>query len=440
MKLRQRLSAWNAGMFGFGEERARGRSCMMISAVFEHMISSLSTGVFYTSFLMINGIDLVNIGIIAFVPYIANCFSIFSPSILERFKKRKGVLAAARIAVHTLNLLGITVLPNFVHDPGARVAWFVVLVFLSNIINGLFSSGYSVWQVNFIPENVRADFFSIRIFVQSLVGNIFALCSSILADALIGSAYEQTVIIAFRYLAYGLGLLDVLILSLPKEYPYAQTTAKPRLRDIVVKPFRHKKFVLTVGIVFIYTFCNNVPAGSLNYYLLNNIGIAYTFIYFISVLYPLFLAFGLPLWKRLIGRVGWFKTFAISELTLFPTYVMYAFVTRNNYLWLWFALRLMQHLFGIGAGVSNANMLYINLPKEDQTNYSAFHTLATNIAAFLGMMAGTGFIAAFPDLALPFAGMEFTNVQVLLLVQAFGALLVPLAIFKFLPKLTPDEA
>lgn len=439
MKIRQKISAWNGGMFGFKEERARGRSCMMISAVFEHMIANLSTGVFYTSFLMINGIDIVNIGIITFVPYIANCFSIFSPSILERFKKRKGVLAAARIAVHTLNLLGITVLPNFVHDPSARVAWFVVLVFLSNIINGLFSSGYSVWQVNFIPENIRADFFSIRMFTQSLVGNVFAMCSSLVADALIGSPYEQTIIIGFRYLAYAIGLLDVFILSLPKEYPYAQTTHKPRLKDIIVKPFRHKKFVLTIGIVFIYTFCNNVPAGALNYYLLNNIGIAYTFIYFISVLYPLFLAFGLPVWKRLIGRVGWFKTFAISELTLFPTYVMYAFVTKNNYLWLWFALRLMQHFFGIGAGVSNANMLYINLPREDQTNYSAFHTLATNIAAFLGMMAGTGFIAAFPNLALPFAGIEFTNVQVLLLVQALGSLLVPLFIFRFLPQLTPDE-
>jgi Na+/melibiose symporter-like transporter len=102
-------------------------------------------------------------------------------------------------------------------------------------------------------------------------------------------------------------------------------------------------------ILFTYTFCNNVPAGALNYHLLNNIGINYTFIYFISVLYPLFLAFGLPIWKRVLGRAGWFKTFAISELTLFPTYVMYSFVTKGNYLWLWFTLRLMQHFFGIGA-------------------------------------------------------------------------------------------
>ena len=100
----------------------------------------------------------------------------------------------------------------------------------------------------------------------------------------------------------------------------------------------------------------------------------------------------------------------------------------------------MQHFFGIGAGFTNANMVYINLPKEDQTNYVAFHTLGTNIASFLGMMAGTGFIAAFPDISLQLFGMEFMNIQMLLWVQALGALVVPLAIFRLLPVITPDEA
>ena len=97
MKLSQRFRAWNAGMFGFKEERARGRTCMMISAIFEHMIANLSTGVFYTSFLMINGIDIVNIGIITFVPYIANCFSIFSPTCSQRPVLKRAYTTAARV-------------------------------------------------------------------------------------------------------------------------------------------------------------------------------------------------------------------------------------------------------------------------------------------------------------------------------------------------------
>ena len=74
-------------MFNFRDELAKGRSCMLLSAILASVINWLTTGLFYTSFLMANGIDIVKIGIISFVPFIANCFSIFSPSILERFPK-----------------------------------------------------------------------------------------------------------------------------------------------------------------------------------------------------------------------------------------------------------------------------------------------------------------------------------------------------------------
>ena len=67
-------------LFNFHDEQAKGRSCMLLSSVIASVISWLTTGLFYTSFLMANGIDIVKIGIITFVPFIANCFSIFSPS------------------------------------------------------------------------------------------------------------------------------------------------------------------------------------------------------------------------------------------------------------------------------------------------------------------------------------------------------------------------
>ena len=436
----KRRERHSSGLFGFKDEGALGRTCMLVSATMEYTISWLSSGLFYTSFLMINGIDIVNIGIITFVPYIASCFSVFSPSILERFQRRKAVLAVARGAVYALNILGITVLPNFVHDPSSRVVWFVVIVFAANIINGLFRSGYSVWHVNFIPEKVRANYFSVKMLVQSFIGCGTALVSSIIADALAGSAYEETIILIFRYAAFLMGMLDVFFLCLPKEYPYARTAAAPRLHDIIVKPFGQKKFLMTMGIVFVYTFCANVPASALNYYLLNDVGVEYTFVYTINMFYPFFLLAFLPLWKRILGRLGWFRTFAWTELALLPTNLLYSFIASANYFWLMPTVRLTQHFFGVGHNMANENMVFINLPKADQTNYVSFHTLVTNIAAFLGMMAGTGFVAAFPDLNLTIGSFAFTNVQVLLWVQVLGELLLPLFVFRKLPQLNPDEA
>ena len=54
------------------------------------------------------------------------------------------------------------------------------------------------------------------------------------------------------------------------------------------------------------------------------------------------------------------------------------------------------------------------------------------------MMAGTSFIAAYPDLVISIFGLEFTSMQMLLWVEAFGQLLVPLMVLKLLKQLTPD--
>jgi len=426
-------------LFNFREELAKGRSCMIISAVTVSVINWLTTGLFYTSFLMTNGIDIVNIGILTFVPYIANCFSIFSPSILERFQKRKWLLAGSRAIYYSLNILAITVLPYFVSDPTLKMVLFVLLVFSANIINALFSSGYSVWQVKFIPDKVRADYFSMNQLLTAFIGCGMALLSGTVADALSGSAYENTIIIIFRLAAYALGILDVLILSLPKEYPYSRSKELPRLRHIVTKPFTHKKFAITMAIVFVWTFCANIPQSTLNYYLINNVGVSYTFIYIINFFYPFFLLVFLPLWNKFLRAKGWFTTFAIGAMMLCPTSLMYSCVTAANYTWLLPTLRLIQHFIGVGCNVAYANMAFINLPEKDQTNYIAFHTLVVNIGGFLGMMLGTSFVAAYPDIVVTVLGLEFTNVQMLFWLEALGEISVGIAVLLLAPVITPDH-
>ena len=56
------------------------------------------------------------------------------------------------------------------------------------------------------------------------------------------------------------------------------------------------------------------------------------------------------------------------------------------------------------------------------------------------MMAGTTFVARFPDLVLHIGGLAFKNVQMLLWVEAFGQLVVPAAVLTLLPVITPNAA
>ncbi len=429
-----------AVLFNFHDEKAFGRSVMLASSTIGNVISWLTGSLFYTSFLMMNGIDLVNIGIISFVPYIANCFSIFCPSILERFPRRKWILAAGRAGYYVLNLLAITVMPMLVHDQSAKIIWFVILTFSANIVSALFVGGYSVWHLKFIPNEIRAEYFATNSMVANFIGCGAALASGLIADALAASPYKDTIVILFRYIAFALGMLEVWAFTRPVEYPYEKSSNKPRLKDIITKPFSHRKFILTMLIVFLWTFFANVPAGALNYYLIENVGVQYTFIYVINMCYPFFLLFLMPFWNRLLKKWGWFKTFAFTAIAHFPTTLMYSCVTAETYLWMLPTLRLIQHFLGVGMNTAYSNLTFINMPSTDQTNYISFHTVSSNGSAFLGMLCGTTFINSFPDIMMMIGGMEFVNVQMLLWVQAFGQLAVPLLLLAILPRIQPDAA
>lgn len=415
-------------LFNLKDDLAKGRTSMVLSASFVSMITWLSTGLFYTSFLTSNDINVVEIGILAFVPYIAKCFSVFSPSILERFKKRKLVLALSRFIYYTLNLFAVTVLPYFVSDPQMKISFFIVIEFAANIIYSMFSDGYSVWHLNFIPDSVRVDYFSANTLITAFLGCGTSLAASVVADVLTGSPYEETIIVILRLIAYALGILDVIILSAPKEFPYKQATA-PRLTDIFVKPIKHTPFALTMIIVAVYNFFYYMPSATLNYYLRNDIGVEYTLTSIINAFYPIFVFLFLPFWQKVIRKWGWMKAFAVAELLHVPTTLLYSFINGDNYMWVLPTVRLTQHFFGVGRNVAYANLMYINMPDTDRTNYVSFHTLVLNVATFLGIMTGTFFVSIFPDAQLNLFGFTFGNAQMLLWIQMVGQFIAPFLVF-----------
>lgn len=432
-----RDSRW-AYLFNLHDHRAQGRSMMLTCSILENIIGWLTGGLFYTSFLMINGIDIVNVGIISFIPAIASCFSIFAPSILERLPRRRWFLGLCRGLYYALSILAVTVMPTLVQDTSLRVVCFVVLMLAANIINAVTSSGYMVWHVNFLPNEVRSEFYSVQQMATNFLGIGVAFLSSIIADALAGSAYQETILYIIRYVAFGFAMISTVLLMLPKEYPYEKGETTVRLRDVFTKPVRHPKFGPTMLVAFLYTFFGAIPSSALNYYLLNDIGISYTFYYIINMAYPFIVLVCMRPTKRFLDRYGWFKAYAITEFAHLPTNLLYAFVSATTYTWAFPLVRLVQHVLGLPLNICRSNMPYANLPKEDQTNYMAFYTVTTSAANLFGMMLGTWFVAAFPALHFTLLGVDFVNVQVLVLASAAGNLIVPLLVHKWMDRLTPD--
>lgn len=426
-------------VFSPRDEHSRGRLCMMTSGILASIASQFTGGVFYTGFLLLYGINVVSIGILSFIPSLACLLNIFSPSILERFRKRKWLLASVRILTNTINILGITFLPVLVKENRTRVIGFVIIVALANSISALFGSGYSAWHAKFLTEDVRSTYFIFNGCINSLTVYLFALIGSVVTDKLAGSPAQLTVMTNLRIISYVLTVADTLLLCIPKEYEYESSGTKIKLSDVFSKPVKNKAFFCSMIILFLYGFTTNLPNATLNAYLIENAHISYTFMSAINATYFLFfIAFG-KMWNKFIAENTWFRALAIACVLQGATYLVYAFVTEENSSWLYLAVRLSQHVLGVVMNTIIASVPYINLPDEDRTNYLSFQIIISNLASFTGLMTGTLFTSVMGERVLGFFGFSLSATPLLLIACWFMHYVTAFVIMKLINIVTPKN-
>ncbi len=405
-------------LLNWQEDDGKGRRCMLLSAFLSTIVSSISTGALYTAFLASHDFSIVDTSFLGIIPSLAACFCVLSPVFLERFQKRRWLLAGGKLASYLLNLLCLTLLAVFAKDPQSRLVGFSAILLISNLVNSLFSSGYSVWHLNFIPAKLRARYFSYQQIITTTASLLSLFLFGFLADALKGTPHEATVLTAMRFVALGFALLDVVILSLPKEYPYLKTETTIRLVNIIRLPLRHKKFLMTMLLISMWNFAASFSASSWTFHLLHNIGAGITMTNLFSV-FTIICLFTAPYWRRLIDKVSWFRTFAYCAMLHAPTMLLLAFVLPENYIWLYPISIFIQAFAGVGLNLSWANMPYINTPREDQTYYLSFHSVIGSLGTFLGSTAGAFFVKVFDSMDISILGRHFDTAPMMLFVQ-FG--------------------
>ena len=100
-----------------------------------------------------NGMSITDAGVVTFIPYLGNLFSVFSSKILVHFKRRKPIMIAAKIYFYAMYILAATVMPQFVADPQQRLYWFAGIVFLAYAVYAPFDPGFVIWFYRFFPED-----------------------------------------------------------------------------------------------------------------------------------------------------------------------------------------------------------------------------------------------------------------------------------------------
>ena len=430
-------SSWYP-VFNFRNDAGKARSALLATIIPQAIVSGFTGGTFYTGLLIGHGINIVNISILTMIPYIASLFTIFTPYVLERFPKRRVILSVARIAYYLINIIGITLLPQLVHEEGARVTGLIIIIFASYAINFLFN-GYSPWHMPYITADVRNTYYT----AQTLVSNITSSVVMLIASSVLDSIPEDSrlgFITTLRYVSFFIALLDVYLLQVPKEPSYLASTDRPKLVDIFRRPLQDKRFRITVLVLGLYQLFAGLPSSALSAWLLDKVKVSYLYITVVDATFFLFVLFTSRIWNKFLWKFGACKTMVAVLISETLAVGAYAFVNHSNYLWLMTLVRFTQHFFSMAWSFGTNHIYYETMPPRDQTAHTSFYTLSQHLMVFSGMSIGTWVISAMGDSTVTVFGQILTSVPVLQLAKAILLLLLAGFIFLLRRRLdTPRE-
>ncbi len=394
---------------------------LIVANITTGSIGNLIGGNFFTGLLLLLNAGDGLIGFIAMLGYLGNMLQVFSPLLLERFQQRKRFLIGVRIALYLLNVVTIGLIPFLPASDGLRLGLMMCTLMLLHIINALTSPGFQVWHIKSVPESDRAGYFTVNSILNGIVVYSVILGAGAFVDRFKAAGAELAGLTWLRAIAVGLCFVDVFLLTRIKEYPYERSGEVFRPVDLLVRPFREKKYLVSVATACLWSFIANLPGPYFSVYMLKELQVSYSFLNVVNMVNIPVLLFIAPLWRKRVHRVSWFGTLTLAVSLYLVHFFVLPFVTAQT-LFLYPIAVIYALLMAPGINLVFANMTYINLPEKDQTNYISFYAAMNNLAAFLGTLAGRQFIAATAGLRIRVLGTEMGNKQYILLLT--GTLMV----------------
>ena len=208
--------------------------------------------------------------------------------------------------------------------------------------------------------------------------------------------------------------------------------------DVLTVPFRYKKFMLCMAIMFVWNYITYLNSGLWQYHLLNHLDFPYTLLNGVTILYTVILLFTTPLWRKVLRRFSWVRTFGFTLLIWLPTELFFFFFNKEM-AFLYVPVGAIQNFISVGLNFAYANILYLNMPEDQSTTLTAFNIVGCNLFALLGTISGTAISAISGDSTMSFLGMEIYSVQITVLVRAALIAIMGFVTFRYWRVFSPEQ-
>ncbi|MBQ7152708.1 MAG: hypothetical protein IJR83_02065, partial [Clostridia bacterium] len=348
----------------------------------------------------------------------------FSPFIFEHFKKRKKLCFIFRGVYYAGLLAGYPAVVLLDLPVGTKVILFAAVGGITTALANLASPALSDWHIYSLSEFCRSDYLTINNIITSLLSTFTTLGLSIFMDYLSANSMALAGILIMRGLAVIFVGLHFWQFNRVPEPEYNPNLKRTGIKEILTAPFKSWKFLVAVFIGMLMAFNNSFPGSFFSVYLLSDEGanFSYTLIGILEFFsLPCTIIF-LPLWSKVIHRIGWMHTYAISVALYGVCYAFNGLVTPDTQ-WAYVVSVIYCQVVSGGMTLASANLLWMFIPVDMRNSCITFSSLMTTLTGTVTAILSGRFIAATNGKILTLFGLQLPNTAYICFISFAGCLL-----------------
>ncbi len=391
------------------------------------LLFNLTSGAFLTGFWLALGADADWISMVIMLASVANMLQLFAPFLLQRVRDTKQTVLHLRLIQHTLNLVAAAIIPLLGLAEPLMLRLVLVMVFIAYILGALAGPGLQIWHLKSIPPERRLGFFSFLHATNVIITFSAMFLGGLFTDGLTAAVSSRFAFILLRLLLLAVAVFDLWNLrkidnpGVPGEIVNRR---RQGLLDLPRHILSHPVYLLTILSASLWAMASSMPGQYFVVYLVSDLGYSYSLITGVSLLNLVVIIFLTPLWKRVIARLAWMRSFAFSTFLYAAGLIAMAFVGMGRFgLPLYVLSSFYTYIMALGINLSFANLTYVNMPDENQTSFVSLFNASFHGAILLGIWLGNRFMRH------PLTGdggpvwLGLVNAQLLLLTAAAAILI-----------------
>ncbi|MCH7323874.1 MFS transporter [Solibacillus sp. MA9] len=318
------------------------------------------------------------VGLISSLPPLVTLIMTLPAAILlNRAIEQKKLVAFSVVAARFIFLL----IAFVSYVPGSFGSWLLLgLIAAMSVPNTMANMGWQSFIGNLIEENRRAQFFSDRNRLLTIVGLIVTLTIGVVMKDMTTNKFAYQILFMFTFFV---GLVELYFLMKHDEPVREMQQQKKRAMDWSI--FKYKQYVLFLVVALVFNFGWQMAWGLFNIY---NVRYAEATIFWISmfnVANMLAQIFSFNLWKNWSQKYGNMGVFVWVAFGMSTAPLLMVLSTNLYYLT---AMSMLSGFFVSGTVLILFNLLLENSPQEVRTYCITSYNVLLAIIAFISPQIG----------------------------------------------------